>query len=146
MKIRNLILAICTAALLTACGGGNPSDPRAMVLEFADAFVTGNFDKCNTLMVEEDQDEFTPEKDMSELEKAVLVHIREQAKKMKYKFVIDEEESTVEERYAFFYLTVTSESDPEFEESVDIDLDKDPETGRWGVERYGDSLSDIVGF
>ena len=146
MKTFISFLALGILTISMAACGGSESNPRTMALEFAEAFANGNFDRCNSLMTEYNQDEFTPEKNMSAIEKAALSQVRENSKKMKYRFTVIEDESFVEDGYACFYMTVTSEADPEFKKYVNVDLDKDSDTGRWGVESYSRIFNDLIGF
>lgn len=140
----NLIAFLTLSAALCACGG--KSDPKAMAVEFAEAFVNGDFEKCNSMLTDTCPDDMKTEKEMSALEKALLTHIRENTEKMKYRFTVDEEESQVGETFSSYFMTVTSETDPEFRKTINVDLKKDSDTGKWGVEMYSKGLNRLIGF
>lgn len=141
-KCIHLIASMMLAAALCACGGN--SDPKELAVEFAEAYLNGNFDKCNSMMGEGSPRDFTPEKEMNESEKALLAHIRENAKKMKYRIVVDEAQTEIRETFAMVELTITSQTDPELNYSVNVDLSLDSDSGKWGVELYGNRLNKLI--
>ena len=143
-KFISLILSLTLAAALSACGG--QSDPKALAVEFAEALAAGDFDKSNSMLSETNPDDFKPEKEMSALEKAYLEQIRENTKKMKYRFSIDESLTEIEDDYATVHLIITSETDSEFKVSPNVDFSKNSETGKWEVTNYSRHLNKLIGF
>ena len=130
MNMKNLILYFSIAILLTACG--TSSDPIKIAEEFATAYLNADYDKCNKMMEDE---EFTPSKEMSSMEKAVVEAVKKEAQKIQYIITIDNEFTTAEESYADVYFDVTSAKDPEFEETIRVNLEKD-DKGKWVVSNY----------
>lgn len=143
-KFISLILFLTLAAALSACGG--QSDPKAVAVEFAEALAAGDLDKCNSMLTETSSNDFTPEKEMSALEKAVLKQIRENAQKMKYRFSIDESLTEIEDDYATVHLIITSDTDSEFKISPNVDLSRNSESGKWEVDNYSRHLNKLIGF
>ncbi|WP_294078903.1 hypothetical protein [Proteiniphilum sp. UBA5384] len=131
MNMKNLILFFSIAILLTACG--TSSDPIKIAEEFTTAYLNADYDKCNKMMEDE---EFTPSKEMSSMEKAVVRAIKEEAKKMEYIFTVDKESTSVSEGGADIWFDVTSGSDPDFKDLFKVELEKDDDTGKWYVDSY----------
>jgi len=130
MKTRNLILLFSIAVLFTACGGS--SDPLSIAEKFAKAYCSGDYDTCNSLM---EEDEFTPSKDMSDMEKAAMKHIKEESKKMQYVITPDNEDNVMDEDRVETSFVITSKKDPDFKKRLSVKLDKD-DSGTWKVIRY----------
>lgn len=132
-RIKSLLLLV-TMALLAGCSTG--TDPVKVAEQFAEAYCKTDFDKCNTLMIKDTKKRFTPSSEMSELEKEMLEGLRNQSKKMKYKISLNKEKTEVGEDFAEVTFDITSASDPDFKEELNIDLDKDEKTGKWAVYDY----------
>ncbi|MCC8146472.1 MAG: hypothetical protein LIO93_08565 [Bacteroidales bacterium] len=126
----NILTAIVIVLQLSSCG--TSSDPVKIAKEFATAFLNAEYDKCNKWMEDE---EFTPSKEMSSMEKAVVEAIKEEAKKMQYITTIDNEFTTIEASYADVYFDVTSATDTGFNETIRVNLRKD-DNGKWYVDDY----------
>lgn len=132
-KLLFLTAAIILSLAITSCGSAS-SDPHKAAEQFANAFYAGDFDKCNKLTSSTHKDEFTPEKEMSSLEKTVLKAIRAEAKKMGYRIKVDKEASEVEDDRAKIWFIITAKGDSNFDERGYVNLLK--EDGKWGVTRY----------
>jgi hypothetical protein len=131
MKL-NLLIASMALLTLTSCGGSKSSDPVKIAEEFATAYLNADYDKCNKMMEDE---EFTPSKEMSSMEKAVVKAMKEEAQKMQYIITIDKEFTVVEDNYTDVYFDVTSAKDADFNETIRVNLRKD-DNGKWYVDDY----------
>mgnify|MGYP003623835629 FL=1 len=133
MKRITCLTALLASAIfvLISCGG-NSSDPVRMAREFAEAYLNADYDKCNKMM---DDEEFTPSGEMSSMENTVVKAMKEEAKKMKYVITLDEEYTDVSEYSADVYFDITSDTDPDFDETIRVRLEKE-DNGKWIVDSY----------
>ncbi|NDV65379.1 hypothetical protein [Bacteroides sp. 224] len=130
MKAIKTFLFLFAIILLTACS--STSNPTKLAEKFATAYLNADYDKCNKMMEEE---EFTPSSEMSKFEKEAVKAMKEEAKKKKYVLTIDEDSSDIDEDSATIYFDITSKTDPEFKETIRVNIEKD-DNNKWVVDGF----------